>query len=679
MLNKKMPAVLVIDDVEDIRDIFRRLLERRNYTVLAAEDGRKGLEIFQREKPDVVLVDLRMKGVDGLDVLARVREWSPETPVIVVSATGVIQDAIEALRLGACDYLLKPIRDPSVLYHAVEKALDRARLLHENQLYQQHLEEEVNKKTEELEKANKELVESEEKFRLLVENQENLIIKFDTKGQLLFVSPSYCKTFGKNQDELLGENFLPTVHEEDREKVAKAVKNISKPPHSTYVEERALTKKGWRWFAWLNTGILDKDHKVSAIVGVGKDITERKKAEEERQKLEARLRQTQKMEAIGSLAGGIAHDFNNLLTVINGHAEIALTKLKKNHPQYKDIRAILQAGKQAENLTTQLLAFSRRQIYNPKVIDINKVISNLDKMMRRLIGEDICMEVKYGSVIPKIKADPGQIEQILMNLILNARDAVTEWTDYSVEKRITIETGEANLDEAFAAVHAGSKTGLHLFLTVSDNGIGMTEETKSKIFEPFYTTKEKGKGTGLGMSTVYGIVKQNNGNIYVYSEPGKGSTFKIYWPAALKKKGPKVPKKPKKEVLTGTESILLVEDDEAVRDFAAESLRQLGYEVFEAATGKKALQLLKEKNLQVDLVFTDLIMPEVSGWELAEKLKEISPKTAVLYTSGYTDDHIIKNGVLEQGIHFVNKPFSFHALAKKVREVLDSYPVRRRK
>jgi len=389
--------------------------------------------------------------------------------------------------------------------------------------------------------------------------------------------------------------------------------------------------------------------------------------------LEEQLRQAQRIEAIGNLSSGIAHDFNNLLTVINGHAEFALMKMEKNHPLQKEVKSILGAGKRAENLIKQLLAFSRKQVYEAKVIDVNRVITGLDKMMRRLIGEDIQMEMHIGSDIPMIKADPTQIEQILMNLIVNARDAVKERAESTAEaeKRIIIETGRVYLDESYTAGHPGAQEGLFVLLIVSDTGMGMDAEAKEKIFEPFFTTKEKGKGTGLGMSTVYGIVKQNNGNIYVYSEPGQGTTIKVYWPSTAEVKAPEAAGIIKEDILTGKETILLVEDDEQVRKFSAAILKELGYEVLQAGNGKKALELIKEKQVQVDLLLTDMIMPQMNGRELAGKLKEMFPAAGILYTSGYTDTHFMHGGALEEGIHFIQKPYSFQGLGRKVRTALD--------
>lgn len=411
-----------------------------------------------------------------------------------------------------------------------------------------------------------------------------------------------------------------------------------------------------------------KDERLNAIWGIQMEITDQRRLEEQ-------LRQSQKLEAIGTLAGGIAHDFNNLLTVINGHAEISMLALEKDHPSHKDIISILSAGKRAKTLISQLLAFSRKQIYAPKIIEINKIISQSDKMLRRLIGEDIIIESNLGHGIPFIKADPGQIEQILMNLIVNARDAINENETSAKNKKIIIETSQMMVDEGFVAKHTGSKKGLHVVLTVSDTGIGMEDGVLEKIFEPFFTTKDKGLGIGLGLSTVYGIVKQNNGSIYAYSKPGLGTRIRIYWPATDQQKNSDETKMLKKKTLLGHESILVVEDDEGVRNFVGTALKDLGYKVSEANNGKKALELLNQNGNNFDLIITDLIMPEMNGKELAIEVAKILPNVRVLFTSGYTEDHIVNSGSLEGEVNFLQKPYSIQTLASKVREVIDKDPL----
>ncbi len=408
-----------------------------------------------------------------------------------------------------------------------------------------------------------------------------------------------------------------------------------------------------------------KDKKLCAVWGVQMEITDQRRLEEQ-------LRQSQKLEAVGTLAGGIAHDFNNLLTVVIGHAEMSLMTLDADNKAHKDIISILSAGKRAKTLTSQLLAFSRKQIYAPKIIEINRVISSLDKMLRRFIGEDINIETNLRDGLPLIKADPGQIEQILMNLIVNARDAINEKNTSAADKKILVETNSTVLDESFVNKYTGSSVGPHIVLTVSDTGIGMNEETVEKVFEPFFTTKGKGLGTGLGMSTVYGIVKQNSGSIYAFSEPGLGTTFKIYWPASDEKKITDETQILTKAALLGKESILVVEDDEGVRNMVSTALKDLGYTVNEAVNGKKALDFLNQKKIEIDLLITDLIMPEMNGKELAVEVEKFFPKTKLLFTSGYTEDHIVNSGSLDRGINFLQKPYSLQALAKKVREVLEA-------
>ncbi len=492
------------------------------------------------------------------------------------------------------------------------------------------------------------------------------------RGQYQMVSDSFTQLFGFTVADIQeGLDFFQLVREQDRAFILKRYEErLAGAVLSKTIAVDLKTKDGV-WIPCETSATLIQYKGEPAHLIIIRDITERKQAEVERQKLEEQLLQAHKMEAIGNLSGGIAHDFNNLLTVINGHTEIATNKLHRDCPLEKDLHAILQAGRRAENLTRQLLSFSRKQVVTPKVLDINESISGLEKMMRRLIGEDIGLEIVLDPSLPCIKSDAGQIEQVLVNLIVNARDALLTRTDSPQERRISIETLPVCLEEDYVASHPGMATGKHVLLKVSDNGIGMSAETKSKIFEPFFTTKEKGKGTGLGMATVYGIVKQNKGSVYVYSEPGLGTVFNIFWPATDEERRLEPINEVFVEESGGTETILLVEDDEAVRNFALETLEERGYRVLSAANGKDALQLIYARDIRIDLLFTDVVMPQMNGVELAQAVEQIFPDCKVIYSSGYTGNQIIRNGELKEGIHFVRKPYSPRDMAKKIRAVLD--------
>ncbi len=514
------------------------------------------------------------------------------------------------------------------------------------------------------------LRESEQKYRYLIENSEDGIYLFH-KGRFEIFNHRFREILCLTSDELNHPEFniMDVVAPKSKAIVKERLRLLTqgkKPAHR--FEFTAISKQGKEVEVEASVSYFKYKDGIAAQ-GILRDVTQRKH-------LEQQLAQSQKMESIGTLAGGIAHDFNNLLTVINGHAEISLMKLEKEHPAHKDAVSILHAGEKAADLTRQLLAFSRKQIYQPQIIKINEIISNMDKLLRRLIGEDINIETILSPKTPLIKADPGQLEQILMNLIINARDAVNEKTEFASEKKITIETAPAFLDEAYVAEHVGSKPGFHAVISVSDNGVGMNEEVKSKILEPFFTTKGTGKGTGLGLSTVYGIVTQNSASIYVYSEPGRGTTFKIYWPATGEGATPDLSIVPENLPLSRGEVILFVEDDDGVRNFACSALKQLGYQVYEASNGRKALDLVKEKIHRIDLLISDLIMPEMNGKELAAEISALFPEALVLYTSGYTDNHIVHDGLLEQGVHFLHKPYSIHSLAQKIRNVINSGPVK---
>jgi signal transduction histidine kinase len=394
------------------------------------------------------------------------------------------------------------------------------------------------------------------------------------------------------------------------------------------------------------------------------ELAERRKAEAALQRTEEQLLHAQKMEAIGRLAGSVAHDFNNLLSVILGHGSLLLDDLEELDPIREEVSAIVRAGERASDLTRQLLAFSRRQVLAPRALDMNSVVRESEKMLLRLLGDDIELVTRYAQDLVKVRVGPSQIDQVVVNLVVNARDAMPEGG------KLTIETQNVVLDEAYASKHFEIVPGPYAMLAVSDTGIGMNRETQARIFEPFFTTKEHGKGTGLGLSTVFGIVKQSGGSIWVYSEPGKGTTFRVYFPKAGDIEDPVRTPLPAR-VLTGTETILLAEDQDDVRRIACEILRRYGYRVLEARNAGEALLVCERHPERIHLLVTDVVMPKMTGRELAERLVALQPRLRVLYMSGYTDHAVVNHGHLEPDVAYVEKPLVPEAFARSVREVLD--------
>jgi PAS domain S-box-containing protein len=409
----------------------------------------------------------------------------------------------------------------------------------------------------------------------------------------------------------------------------------------------------------------DDRGRIVKLFGTIQDVTERKRAEEEQERLQAQLVQAQKMESVGRLAGGVAHDFNNLLTVVSLYSQLALNSLDATHPLRHDLEEILKAGERAATLTRQLLAFSRRQVLEMRVLSLNEVLEGLSKMLPRLIGEDIAVEMNLAPDLGRTRADPGQIEQVVLNLAVNARDAMPNGG------RLTLETANVTLDEAYASQHAEATPGDYVLLAVSDTGTGMTAEVKAHLFEPFFTTKGPGKGTGLGLATAYGIVKQHQGHISVYSEPGQGTAFRVYLPRAKEEAEVSVPTVKATAMPRGSETVLVAEDEWAVRGIALRVLKELGYTVLGAANGTEALRVALAQGKKFDLLLTDVIMPEMNGKALAERLTVLWPGLKVLFVSGYTDETVARQGILDEGRAFLPKPFSPEVLARKVREVLD--------
>ncbi|HXJ05866.1 MAG TPA: PAS domain S-box protein [Candidatus Acidoferrum sp.] len=510
--------------------------------------------------------------------------------------------------------------------------------------------------------AEKARADAENKYRTLVEQVAAIsyIAELGLRGEWRYVSPQIEAITGYTQDEWIADsrNWMRHIPLEDHAVIEEA-EEASVRGERFQAEYRIVRKDGGVIWVSDTAVVVSGGNSHPVMEGIIVDITERKL-------LENQLQQSRRMEAVGRLAGGIAHDFNNLLTIIKGYAELALQRSGIQPEQRADVMQIENAAERAALLIRQLLAFSRRQVLQPKIIDLNAIVLGLDKLLGRLMGEHIEMVTRCGANVGNVKADPAQVEQVIMNLVVNARDAMPKGG------RLTVETVNVELDSTYARDHVSVKPGSYVMLAVSDTGMGISRETMAHIFEPFFTTKESGKGTGLGLSTVYGIVKQSGGYIWVYSEPDKGTTFKVYLPRVVAE----VESKPGVLEIPGagrgSETILLVEDEEAVRDLASRILSAKGYAVVAARSTKEAEQFSEKHTGDIHLVLTDIVMPGTSGRELAKRIAARHPRTRILFMSGYTDNVLAEGGVLEAGLSFLQKPFTPGAQVQKVRDVLDS-------
>ncbi|HMD16361.1 MAG TPA: PAS domain S-box protein, partial [Terriglobales bacterium] len=508
--------------------------------------------------------------------------------------------------------------------------------------------------------AEEEIRKSEQRLRIHVEHTPLAVIEWDLEHHVVAWNAAAERIFGFSREEAMGRHASFMVPPAFRQQVDEVGQRLVAQKGGERSTNENITKDGRTISCeWYNTPLVDESGRVLGVASLVQDVTERVALEE-------KLRQSQKMEAVGRLAGGVAHDFNNLLTVIIGYSQILAEGVPAPSRLKDATMQIRSAADRAAGITRQLLAFSRKSILSPRVIDLNDVMMNIDTMLRRLIGEDIEILTVPGRDLGTVKADPGQVEQVIMNLVVNARDAMPSGG------KLTLETENAELDEAYARDHAPVQPGRYVMLAVSDTGTGMTADTQAHIFEPFFTTKEVGKGTGLGLSTVYGIVKQSGGYVWVYSEPDQGTTFKIYFPRIDQPAEEVGVEKRPAGVQRGTETILLVEDDEQLRQLISSVLGECGYKVLPAAGTAEGLALCRNNHHDIRLLVTDVILPGMNGRQLAEQVKQISPRTRVLYISGYTSNAIVHYGVLDPGLWFLPKPFSLSALVVKVREVLDA-------
>ena len=669
---KNKGEILVIDDTVASLRLISRMLEEAGYSVSLAESGEQALSMVAEKPPELILLDVRMPGLDGFEVFKRLKAkaGTVEIPVIFLTASTDPEDSLAGLKLGAVDFISKPY-DREALLAKVGTHTELYRL-------RKKLEQQALELARERDRLSAVLTESRrvaaehEKLLKAIEQAGDTIMITDSEGAIQYVNPAFERVTGYSRREALGSN--PHILSSGRQNEAFYKDLWEKITSGKTWEGRMVNKRK-------DGALYTEDATISPVrdpqgrtinyVAVKRDITEQLK-------LETRLRQSQRMETVGLLAGGVAHDFNNILSAIMCNAGFLARDLAPDDPKQKDVKEILAASERAASLTRQLLAFSRRQIMATRVTDINGLMGGMVRMLGRVIGELVMLAVKLNPSPCTASVDPGQIEQVIMNLALNARDAL------SGGGVITLETELINPPAEFFDSHPDLPKGPLVCIKVGDTGCGMDAEVKSHLFEPFFTTKEQGKGTGLGLSTVFGIVKQSRGEITVESEPGKGAVFTVYLPfeetrSQDKDKDKEKDKEPSKEPLRkGHESVLLVEDEESLRRLGARILSSSGYEVLVAADAREALKLMEERGQPVDLLMTDVVMPGMSGRELGLELERRKLIGRALYMSGYTDDAIVKHGVLEPGIAFIYKPFTVDAVLLKLREVLDG-PVGRAK
>jgi two-component system, cell cycle sensor histidine kinase and response regulator CckA len=512
-----------------------------------------------------------------------------------------------------------------------------------------------------LSRVRNQIAEREELFRLITENAADMIAVVDERGNRLYNSPSYQRLLGYSIEELKQTKGIEQIHPEDRQKVIEAAIDATRSGVGRSVEYRILHKAG-HWVPLESTAsvVRNREGGVEKLVIVNRDITERKE-------LQKKLLLAQKLEVIGRLSGGVAHDFNNLLGVILGYSEELQKRIPPEDPYREAVDEIQIAGKRAAALTQQLLAFSRKQVFEPQVLDLKTVVTDAAKMLERLIGEDISLEILPAQQIGNIKADRSQIERVILNLAVNARDAMPQGG------KVTFEIADVELTENSPTVHRCNAPGPYVMMRVTDVGCGMDMETQMHIFEPFFTTKSQ--GTGLGLATVYGVVKQSDGYISLNSEIGKGTTFRIYLPRVSGAVEKPSPAEPSHLVVQGNKTILLVEDERALRRLTHKMLMEMGLTVLEAENANQAIEIAERTETPIDLLLTDVVMPGISGWTLAETLFAKRPEMKVLYMSGYPDGIIAKHGLLKPGISVLRKPFTRDELTRRVEEVAIGSPV----
>ena len=644
--------ILLVDDEEDFYVLTREILAGipgNRYAVDWASSYDAALGVLEADQHAVWLVDYRLGAHDGLELMREAVNRGNKAPMILMTGQGDHEIDMAAMKLGAADYLPKDHLDARTLERCIRYALERAR-------------------------AQESVQVSEMRFRSAFYGAVTGMALTSTEGRFLRVNRSLCEMLGYTVAELLGKSFQTIVHPDDLQGSQKLLETLMNGARPAQMEKRFVHKNGGTvWAYWSVSPLRDPMGGPLYFLSQIHDLTENKRTEEALRQSEDQLHKAQKMEAIGRLAGGVAHDFNNILTVISGYATMLSKKLEGNPTLQHEADEIQASSERAATLTRQLLALSRKQLLNPKVLDLNTVVRGVEKMLRRLIGEDIELRMQLDEKIGHVKVDPGQIEQVILNLTINARDAMPSGG------KLTIQTTSVAQDRASRLSDGGIPAGNYTVFIVSDTGIGMSDEVKRHLFEPFFTTKGRDKGTGLGLATCHGIIKQSGGYIHVYSEMGHGTAFRIYLPVAAGAADDIKPTARAGAVQRGSETVLLVEDEDPVREFTVHLLREAGYTVLEARNGADALRVLEEQaNRKIDVMVTDVIMPKMGGKELADQIKRLRPDTRILFISGYTGDALDNSGVLQSGAAFLEKPFSATRLTQKIREVVENGSLGRR-
>ncbi|MBW3555067.1 MAG: response regulator [Gemmatimonadetes bacterium] len=684
--------ILAAEDSATQAEHLRVLLEGAGYSVEVARSGEQALERLESASFDLVLTDVMMPGINGFELCARIKRLRPDLPVILLTSLADPMDIVRGLEAGGDNYITKPY-DPDHLLARLRRVLDNRKLRQsvrtsmgvnitflgntftitseKEQILDLLLSsvEDTVRTNRELEARQQELTDaharlemyateqarearrSTERYRVLMQNAGDAIFVLDRSGKIVEANERAAALLGRGVGQLLYQPLGAFMDAADAEAI---IDGASQTPDGLPEERRLVRPDGEVAWVEVSTSVTRLDEETF-ILAIARDLTQRKRNEEALRRSEEELGHSQRLDAIGRLSGGIAHDFNNVLTAIQGSTQLLMMEFPEDGPVYDELREIDREAARAAALTRQLLAFSRKQVFQPRVLDLNAEILDMERMLGRLAGENVELRVELDPDLGRIRADASQVHQVVMNLAVNARDAMPDGGVLLIATR--------NVDAV-----DGPDSGEGVLLTVRDTGTGIPEDVREKIFEPFFSTKGA-KGTGLGLSTVYGIVRQSGGSIRVDSAPAEGTTFEIRLPRVDGAAEP-VDKPSPSDAVEGSETILIVEDEAAVRKLAVRILRKYGYTALDAATGEEALELLRARSTPVDLLVTDLMMPGMGGAELAAAAAERFPDIPVLYMSGYTDETIVEQGILKQGIWLLEKPFTPEGFVRRIREVL---------